>query len=1092
MSSRRGDDVAPSRTHESSHDPAAMLCAFLMARRGWSLSRIALTLGIPPLVLEECIRNGVSSAALRSQLALWIAENDDASVPSSLAQEVVEAASSSSAGALEYLQDDDPFSALDPVTQSYFVELGSSVGQSFISILNDPHDVAETASTWGSWLGGVVSGALDLKAQAKRAEAAVSLGPSSSSSSSSETLLARYGLQEDYSSYLQLVTAPYNSNREEGRQAPVMVDTNAGPGTANNSLSVEQLPWPSGVPKEFFGSAHDPTGEICLLERNLRERRGEAAVEGERNVSVTAQTFGEDFELMEARMKTLRQWESAVEGCLLQHVQSRSEQFFLASHEFRDRAAEARETLESLRQTRAGIGAFGKGLVQEMLMVARCYRSRNNLGSLCKLAEMVVKVSSQMIAIENWVALPERDMVELPVIVDVFCTLQEAILTEHETGTSSSGVGALEARWITKVSALKAVPRRVLQVKEKLCVIIVEELEALLLPAPRGAVDDGQIHRTFLSASKMGIWHTAVRQCRDVLMDALWMTAREAFIAFMINNCEPSDSTANNLLSTAVSADASREEKLTLFEHSNACRFAMYMQIIGLISDHVIDFVTQAGQRWGLFLVEVVPASSAANAEGVSVEDTRNYFSSLCAAAESIVALLIEVRSQDGKTPTNARDIEALVSLGCAFLPNIVSNLQGVLAICGNVGDPWGFVSGKRIKSAVTRLAKGHLRVHHVESIEKLRVTIENETWLPEGVDPTFQTSVDALCRSDDAAIAELRTRAVFTEVVGESGVRHPVAPTFAREAATTAAAATGEMVASGPSRSSSKPLEARETCAKKLLLLPTVDACTEGRVVSRSLLMLIELLHEYDDYLGRFPFLAFDVMGKMYDLLTLYDSQSAAFLLGAMAVENGVLQTITTQNMAVASQNLAFLCDSIPLMQKRWLRAATVDKLSPSIVEDIERVRKDCTTHRCELFGKISDVVKDKVDGLGAVSAEQWKMSGNEWVMTMLRETARLMRAMKPLLPSEDCRGVVVPLLGTFARMIRSVTMSPAVDTDLRAVMLSDVLLFKANVERFGFDVLRCAMLFDSVAAAMRAPVEPAASEADVVAWFFSDERGP
>ncbi|RNF02395.1 hypothetical protein TraAM80_06428 [Trypanosoma rangeli] len=1090
MSSRRDDDVAPLRIHESPHDAAAMLCAFLMARRGWSPSRIALTLGIPPLVLEECIRNGVSSAALRSQLALWIAENNEESLPSSLVKEVVEAASSSSAGALEYQQDDGSFSALDPVTQSYFVELELSVGQSFISILNDPHDVAETTSNWGFWLGSVMSGALDRNAQTKHSETAVSLGPSSFSSLSSETLLARYDLQEDYSSYLQLVTAPYNSNREEGRQAPVMTDTNARLDLANISLSTENLPWPSGVPKEFFGSAYDSDGEVCLLERNLRKLRGDCKVEDEIDASVNAQTFGDDFELMESRMKKLRQWESEVERCLLKHVQSRSEQFFAASHEFRDRAAEAKETLEGLRQTRAGIGAFGEGLVREMLMVARCYRSRNNLGSLCNLAEMVVTVSSQIIAIENWVALPERDMMELPVIVDVFYTVQEALLTEHGNGTSSRGIAAVEAGWITKVSALKAVPRRVLHVKEKLCMIIVEELETILLPAQRVVVDDSHINRTFISVHRMGIWHTAIRQCRDVLTDALWMTVRETFIAFIMSNCKLSDSEANNLLSTAVSADASREEKLFFLKHSNTCRFAVYMQLIGLISDHVIDFVTQAGQRWGLLLVEVAPASSAASAEKVSVEDTRHYFSSLCAAAESIIALLLEVRSHDGKTPTNARDLEGLVSMGCAFLPNIVSNLQGVLAICGNIGDPWGFVSGKRIKSAVTRLAKEHLRVHHAESIEKLRVTIENETWLPEVVDPAFQFSVDTLCRSDDTAIEELRARAVFTEVMGENGVRHPMAPTITRKATATTAV-TGVVAALGPSASSSKPLETCDTCAKKLILLPTVDGRTEGRVVSRSLLMLIELLHECDDYLGRFPFLAFDVMGKMYDLFTLYDSRSAALLLGAMAVENGVLQTITTQNMAVASQNLAFLCDGIPLMQKRWLRAATVDKLSPAIVEDIKRVRKDCATHRCELFGRISDVVKDKIDGLGTVSEKQWKMSGNEWVMAMLRETARLMRAMKPLLPVEDCRGVVVPLLGTFARMIRSVTMSPAVDTDLRAVMLSDVLLFKANVERFGFDVLRCAMLFNSEAEAMTASVEPSASEADVVAWFFSDERG-
>ncbi|PBJ79022.1 hypothetical protein BCY84_03498 [Trypanosoma cruzi cruzi] len=1085
MSSRRGNSISSSRMHENPDDPAAVLCAFLMARRGWSCSRTALTLGIPPLVLEECIRNGVSSAAIRSQLALWIAENKDGSLPPNLLKAVVETAPSLTVGTSEYLQDSDPLATLDPVTESYFVELGSSVGQSFISILNDPQDAAEINSNWGLWLGSVVSGALDHKGQTKRAETTVSLGPSLlTSSSSSGTLLARYGLHEDYSSYLHLVTAPYNRNREESRQASTIAGGNERLGIANTPSSVENLPWPTGVPKEFFDSFYDVSCEVCFLERKLREPGGDSVVE-ENNTSITAQTFGEDFEVMETRMKELRLWESAVEGCLLQHVQSRSEQFFYASHEFGNRAAEAREALESLRQTRTDVGTFGKGLVQELLTTARCYRSRNNLGSLCNLAETVMSVSSQMVAIENWVALPERDMMELPVIVEIFCTLQDAILAEHCTGTFSKNAGTLGVGWITKVSAVKDIPRRVLHLKEKLFVMIMEELEVILLPATRGGGDDGHITRTFRSAMKMGIWPSAARHCNDLLVDALWTAVREAFIAFVMSHCEISDSTANNILSTAVTADSSREEKLTLFEHSNACRFPLYIELLGLILDHVLDFVTQAAQRWGLLLVDISPDPSVSDTEGVNAEDTRKYFSSLCTAAESFVALLLEVRSQRGKTPTNLRDLETVVSMSCAFLPNMVSNLQGVLEICGTIGDTWGFVSGRRIKSAVTRLVKEHLRSHHAEGVEKLRVSIENETWQPEKIDPAFQSTVDVLCRSDDAAIEELRTHAVFTEVMGENGFCHLAAPV------TTATTMARQMLVSAPFNPSYRPLNTCEADTKKLLLIPSVDGHTEGRVVSSSILMLITLLHEFDEYLSRFPFLAFDVMGKIYDLLRLYDSQCAALLLGAMAVENGVLDTITTQHMAVASQNLAFLYDGIPLMQRRWLRATTVDKLASPIVEDIRRVRKDYATHRCEFLGKISGLVKEKVGGLGTVSAEQWQASGNEWVMTMLRETARLMRAMKPILPAEDCRGVVVPLLGTFARMIRSVTMCPAVDADLRAVMLSDVLLFKANVERFGFDVLRCAMLFNSEAEAMTKSVEPFASEADVVAWFFSDEGG-
>lgn len=1059
MSSKRDDGLVLPRLQEGTHDAAATLCAFLLARRGWSRSRVALTFGISPLVVEECIRSGVSSTALRSQLALWIAENKDDSLPRELVRSVVEAAALSSADAPECLQDDDFFCALDPAAHSYFAELGSSVGQSFISILNDPLDTAEASGGWGFWLGGLLSSGVENKWQTKRAETGGTSGPLS------EVLLARYGLQEDYSSYFQLVSASYDRNCEEGRLKSGMtgagerVDANGG------------VPWPSCVPEEFFTSSHDSSGEVRLLEQEQQERKGNGEC-GREGTPMTLESFGEDFEVMESRMKALRQWETDVEGCLVQHVQGRSEQFFAISHEFGDRTAEARATLEDLQRTREDIGRFGKGLVREMMMIARRYRRRNNLDSLRNLVEMVVAISSRVEAVENWVALPERDMVELPAVVESFCALQDVLGVGAGTEASLTNTSSPEMGWISRVTALKDVPNRVMLVRQRLSTMIMEQLKMVLLFSPHGGGDDNNFARAFLSAVKLGIWPMAMEHCRDLLVASLWTTVRETFIAFLMGQCDISNSTANALLSTAVTADAPREERMKLFSYSNACRFVLYTQLVGIVVDHILGHVRQAAQRWGLLLVEAVSGFFASKDKAISMEDTKKYLSSLCVTAESVFALLLEVRSQDGKAPTNVHELETLVSMGCAFLRNMTDAVQGVLEISGNVGDPWTFVSGKRLKSALTRLAKEHFRLRHVESMEKMRVTIENETWQPEEIDVASQSCVDMLCCGDAASIEELQARALFTDVMTDNGIC---------SVATTGATAT---LATSPNFLDSSGANLRK---QPRLLLPSVDGHTDGRVVSGSFLLLVELLREYDGYLGRFPFLAFDVMGKIYDLLKLYVAQCGAVLLGGIAVERGVLRTITAQHMAVASQNLTFLHNSIPFIQKRWLCATAVDKLSPSVVDDMERVRKDCVTCRGELFRKISGLVKEKVDGLGTVVAGQWRTSGNEWVMTMLRETARLMRALKPLLPAEDCCGIVVPLLGTFARMIRSVTMSPEVDAGIQAVMLSDVLLFKANVERFGFDVLRCAALCMSEAEMTASSLEPCSSEATVIAWFFS-----
>ncbi|KAH9578165.1 Vacuolar protein sorting-associated protein 54 [Trypanosoma melophagium] len=1070
---------------ENTCDPAAILCAFLMAKRGWSRSRIALTLGVPPLVVEECIRSGVSSAALRKQMAHWVTEYREEALPPLLVRAVLNAVPKTRATTtIDREEDDEAFAALDPVTRSLFLELSSSVGQSFMSILKDPREGRgnNNNNSWGSWLGNVVFGASD--------GGTGNIGPSSSSS---ESLLARYNLQEDYSSYLHLVSAPYNVNREEGRLFTSIASTNTQISDTDGSpLVTENFPWPSDVPDEFFKSSYDPQNELWLLEQKIEERMKGREDKEKVDDSGDSETFTYDFEVIESRMKELRKWENAVEHCLLYHVQSRSEEFFSTSHELGDRAAEAERTLKDLQQTRADIGVFGKGLVREMMLIAKLYRVRNNLRSLRDLAEVATSVSSQVAAVENWVALPERDMMELPFVVENYCAIQDAITPENDIENNNRKKTSTEEVLMMKLTALRDLPQRVMQVKEKLCVMIMEEMEAALIPNIRNGVDDGCVARAFLSAVDMGIWPTAVKHCREQLLEALWMTVRETFIAFIMSNCTLSDHTADTLLSTAVTARSLREEKLVLLNHCNSCRFPVYMQLLSNIMDHILEFVNEAAQRWGFLLLESTPNPNKSNNNNnnnensslPTTEDTKKYLSMLCVGAEGIVAMLLEVRSQQEKVPTNVRELEALVSVGCDFLPNMINELQRVLSVSGNISDSRIFISGKQLKSALTRLTKEHFRSHHMETIEKLRVTIENETWQRESVDVAFQSCVDALCRSDDMAIKELQARAIFTDVTSVSRQK-PLLLSSTSTTTTTTMPQETDIV------NTEEILENHSTGVKNmLLLLPPIGEHLEGRVVSGSLLLLIEMLRDYDDYLGRFPFLAFDVMGKMYDLLRLYDSHCAALLLGAMAVENGVLQTITMQHMAIASQNLGFLYDAIPLMQKRWLKATSSDRLPPSICDDMARVRKDCWTFRCELLGKISALVREKVDGLGTVSAAQWQPSGNEWVMTMLREVARLMRALKPLMPAEDCRGVVVPLLGTFARMIRAVTLSPIVDADLRAIMESDVIVFKTNVEKFGFDVLRCAALYASITEAMEAPVEPCSSEESVVAWFFSRDE--
>lgn len=1080
MSTGHPVDCVPLHQAAESCDPVAKLCAFLMAKRGWSHHRLAQALGVPPLVLEECIRNGVSSGALHGRLARWIAEGGGASLPQSLVQAVVQAPAGILSGSdtPESQLDGDPLADLDPVTRAYFVELGSSIGQSFISILNDPRQARDNFR-WGSWFVGIVSNALDHKTYMKRAGTVTNEQPSS------DTLMARYNQNWDYMPYLQLVSGTLSENNKGVEPLANVPAATPQLGSVLSCALNENLPWPQGVPEEFFDTSYDAANELRLLERVIEERGGSKIDED--GVPITATTFSDDFEEIEKRMKKLREWEGAVESCLLRHVQSRADQFFIVSQDFTDRAGEARRALDDLQQTRADVDAYGTGFVREMMTIAQNYRIRHGLTASRDLAVGMMETLSALSANENWISLPERDMTELPAVVENYCALYKALWCGAAAGAgeanNNNNNNFSETGNFTRVRVLRDVPERMLLAKESLHKMIMREIELTFNPLPGSDVEEGRLLRAVRAAGEMNLLPTIIHQNRERLPDIMWTNARSVFVTGMMDSGAVGEKGANSLLEVAVAGDSSREEKLSLIGLSDSCRFPAFMRIFSAIAVQISQAVRQASRCWALLVVGASVRSSfrdvgAHDGEESLWDMSRRNLVALFAAAEGTVALFLEARSRPSCVPTNVHDLETLVKSGYDFMQGMVAVFHDVAAMVGDLGDPWSCLSGKQLKAAVVRLGKEHVRSRHAANIERIRLTLEGEKWVPCDSDADFQSRVSVIFNGGDEAVSALRALIVFTDFK-DSRETHPSSPKTCQE---TAVAPSKEPDAV-PDLNSTAVGEAK---VNKPFILPSLGGQFDGRVVSVSLQILLEMLHDYDGYLGRFPFLAFDIMGKVYDLLRLYNSQCAALLLGAMAVETGTLESITVPHMAVASQNLALLYDGIPFMQRRWERVVDGDNLPSSISEDLERVRQGCQMCRLELLGKIAALVKEKVGVLADTARREWQDVGSLWVMTTLRETARVMHLLNPLVPVSDCRGVVVPMLGTFARMMRTVMMSPDVDEVELGVMRSDVLVFKANVERFGFDVMRCVELCASPTDAMKESKEPCATDEVVLAWFF------
>lgn len=156
------------------------------------------------------------------------------------------------------------------------------------------------------------------------------------------------------------------------------------------------------------------------------------------------------------------------------------------------------------------------------------------------------------------------------------------------------------------------------------------------------------------------------------------------------------------------------------------------------------------------------------------------------------------------------------------------------------------------------------------------------------------------------------------------------------------------------------------------------------------------------------------------------------------------------------------------------------------------------------------STTVNKAVEGEGAGGNESvttlktasWGPAGHEWMMKALKELAKLIRTARPLVRTAEMHLILIPLVCEFSKRFREVTSSiwkqsghgrlvssspilkkdegpeserttdggseapkavlPAAQTEDESVveLREDVLLYVANIEKFGYDVLLCAKM--------------------------------
>lgn len=129
---------------------------------------------------------------------------------------------------------------------------------------------------------------------------------------------------------------------------------------------------------------------------------------------------------------------------------------------------------------------------------------------------------------------------------------------------------------------------------------------------------------------------------------------------------------------------------------------------------------------------------------------------------------------------------------------------------------------------------------------------------------------------------------------------------------------------------------------------------------VTSSVLTLLHLLSQYCQCASQLKGVSLDILSRVVELLTIFNSRSVQLILGAGAMHlNPAIRSITSKQLALTTQCLALLLTQLPVL-RATLAAHFPPKFHAQLHRDLERVRKDYTDHLGELLAKLRSMAME------------------------------------------------------------------------------------------------------------------------------------
>uniref|UniRef100_H2ZNG2 Vacuolar protein sorting-associated protein 54 C-terminal domain-containing protein n=1 Tax=Ciona savignyi TaxID=51511 RepID=H2ZNG2_CIOSA len=193
------------------------------------------------------------------------------------------------------------------------------------------------------------------------------------------------------------------------------------------------------------------------------------------------------------------------------------------------------------------------------------------------------------------------------------------------------------------------------------------------------------------------------------------------------------------------------------------------------------------------------------------------------------------------------------------------------------------------------------------------------------------------------------------------------------------------------------------------------------------TVLILLKMVSEYCKCCDDLPMSTADLVHRLRDLLTLFNSRTCQLVLGAGALQLVGLKTITTKNLSLASQCLQLVLHCIPSIRTHFeshlMKINQVNDDSShkqnAVLRHFDHITKDYQDHIMEIENKLLAIV----EGVITRHVHRWEVKApvpSISIRNICKQISKFHETVRVLLPQEQTMGIVMRLNDQFKREIR------------------------------------------------------------------------